>query len=236
MTTLLLLSGPSCVGKGPLLDALQRCHPELAFAQPIVHTCRTPRPGERDGVDFHFRTFEQIEAYDRERYFVYPMRNQNRAIDLDELGALLAARERVILELSPPRVQAFRAHPGVAAKLAGVRQFAVLLQPLSVAEALALAAAKGCDPARAVADVMLPKQLHRATRLGQLLDVAQVEDLLIRAAAAWAELQPRPGFDLTLVNHDAEGDDHWRHTPPIGDAGRTLAAVAALLRGDPPQE
>jgi len=230
MTTLLLLSGPSCVGKGPLLEALQRCHPELPYAQPIVHTCRAPRPGEQDGLDFHFRTFDQIEAYDRDRYFVYPMRNQNRAIDLVELADLLADRERVILELSPPRVQAFREHPGVVAALAGVRQIAVLLQPLSVDEALALAAAEGCEPARAVADVMLPKQIQRATRLGQLLDVAQVEDLLIRASAAWDELQPRPGFDLTLVNHDAEGDDHWRHTPPIGDAGRTLAAVAELLR------
>ena len=229
MTTLLLLSGPSCVGKGPLLAALERCHPELPFVQPIVHACRSPRPGEEDGVDFHFRSYDEIEAYDRQRYFVYPMRNQNRALDIQELASLLADHERVVLELSPPQVEPFRSHPGVANLLAGIRQTAVLLQPLSVDEALALAVAKGCEPAQAVADVMLPKQLHRATRLGQLLDTAQVEDLMIRARAAWSEMQPRPEFDHLLVNHDAEGDDHWRHTPPIGDAGQTLTAIVSLL-------
>src|SRR5205823_14285552 len=70
---LVILSGPSCVGKSPLAKALRRFHPDLsAKLQPIVlYNSRSPRPGERDGEDYHFRPREQIEALrDRERYVV----------------------------------------------------------------------------------------------------------------------------------------------------------------------
>ena len=67
---LVILSGPSCVGKSPLANALRRFHPDLsAKLQPIVlYNSRFPRPGERDGEDYHFRAREQIELLrDRER-------------------------------------------------------------------------------------------------------------------------------------------------------------------------
>ena len=48
MSRLVLLSGPSCVGKGPLASALTRHHPELAaqLAPLVLHNSRDPRPGE----------------------------------------------------------------------------------------------------------------------------------------------------------------------------------------------
>ena len=50
---LVILSGPSCVGKRPLAKALARFHPELsANLQPIVlFNSQSPRAGERDGED-----------------------------------------------------------------------------------------------------------------------------------------------------------------------------------------
>lgn len=225
--SLLILSGPSCVGKSPLFDALARCHPELELARPVGHTSRAPRPGEQDGVEFWFRTREQIAAYDRGRYFVFPMRNQMRALDLDEIEVLLGECERVVVELHPPPVATFRAHPRVTA---AQRVIAVLLQPLSVEEAHALAAASARDVAEEVAAVMRAKQIHRALEQGKVLDEAELADIDLRAAAAWDEMQPGPAFDHVFVNHDAEGDAHWQHTPPTGDAGRTMERVAALLR------
>jgi guanylate kinase len=61
---LVILSGPSCVGESPLAKALDRFHPDLsANLQPIVlFNSRSPRPGERDGEDYHFRSCEQIET------------------------------------------------------------------------------------------------------------------------------------------------------------------------------
>ena len=47
--TLLVLSGPSGVGKSTAVAALQKLRPQLRFS--ISATTRPPRPSERDGVD-----------------------------------------------------------------------------------------------------------------------------------------------------------------------------------------
>jgi guanylate kinase len=49
---LLVLSGPSGVGKGTLLKQLLKRHPELQVS--ISATTRQPRPGEIDGQHYHF--------------------------------------------------------------------------------------------------------------------------------------------------------------------------------------
>ena len=48
----IVITGPSGVGKGTLIRALLERHPELRLA--VSATTRPPRPGERDGVDYHF--------------------------------------------------------------------------------------------------------------------------------------------------------------------------------------
>ena len=74
---LVILSGPSCVGKSPLAKILARFRPDLrAQVQPIVlYNSRSPRPGERDGEDYHFRSREQIER----------LREQERYVLMDQL-------------------------------------------------------------------------------------------------------------------------------------------------------
>ena len=56
---LTVISGPSGVGKDALMTRL------LAggdFRRPVTMTARPPRPGEVDGVHYHFATHEQFEA------------------------------------------------------------------------------------------------------------------------------------------------------------------------------
>jgi guanylate kinase len=54
MASVFVITGPSGVGKGTLIAALRRRHPELELA--VSATTRPPRPGERDGVAYHFLT------------------------------------------------------------------------------------------------------------------------------------------------------------------------------------
>jgi guanylate kinase len=49
---LTVLSGPSGVGKGSVVAAVRRRHPEVWLS--ISVTTRKPRPGERDGEHYHF--------------------------------------------------------------------------------------------------------------------------------------------------------------------------------------
>ncbi|MCW2585990.1 MAG: guanylate kinase [Frankiales bacterium] len=55
-----MLSGPSGVGKGSVIAAVRRRHPQVWLSVSV--TTRPPRPGETDGVEYHF--VDQVE-YDR---------------------------------------------------------------------------------------------------------------------------------------------------------------------------
>lgn len=62
---LIVITGPSGVGKGTLLRSLIQRHPELYFS--ISATTRQPRPGEIEGQHYYFVSrdkFEQMVAAD----------------------------------------------------------------------------------------------------------------------------------------------------------------------------
>ncbi|MGQ4645804.1 guanylate kinase [Lyngbya aestuarii] len=56
---LIVLTGPSGVGKGTLLRSLLRQHPELHLS--VSATTRQPRPGEVDGKQYYFVSREEFE-------------------------------------------------------------------------------------------------------------------------------------------------------------------------------
>ncbi len=61
--TLFIVSAPSGAGKTSLVKALVERDPRVVLS--VSHTTRPPRPGERDGVDYHFvdsATFERMVA------------------------------------------------------------------------------------------------------------------------------------------------------------------------------
>ena len=56
----LVLAGPSGGGKSSVARALRALEPALSVS--ISVTTRPPRPGERDGIDYHFRTQAAFDA------------------------------------------------------------------------------------------------------------------------------------------------------------------------------
>ncbi|MBW4626824.1 MAG: guanylate kinase [Brasilonema octagenarum HA4186-MV1] len=60
---LIILTGPSGVGKGTLMRSLLQRHPQLHYSVSV--TTRSPRPGETNGKDYYFvsrREFEELVA------------------------------------------------------------------------------------------------------------------------------------------------------------------------------
>jgi guanylate kinase len=55
----LVLSGPSAVGKSTVVRRLRELVPDLHFS--VSATTRAPRPGEVDGQDYHFVSPERFE-------------------------------------------------------------------------------------------------------------------------------------------------------------------------------
>lgn len=58
--TLYIISAPSGAGKTSLVNALLECVGGITVS--VSHTTRAPRPGERDGVDYHFIDKGRFEA------------------------------------------------------------------------------------------------------------------------------------------------------------------------------
>ncbi|RMG02935.1 MAG: guanylate kinase [Planctomycetota bacterium] len=66
---IVILSGPSGVGKTTITDALMDVVP-VPLVRSVSATTRAPRPGERDGVDYHFLTPERFEQLRKQGQFL----------------------------------------------------------------------------------------------------------------------------------------------------------------------
>jgi guanylate kinase len=56
---LTVLSGPSGVGKSTVVAHMRKAHPEVWLS--VSATTRKPRPGEKDGVQYHFVDDDQFD-------------------------------------------------------------------------------------------------------------------------------------------------------------------------------
>jgi guanylate kinase len=231
---LVILSGPSCVGKSPLHRALARFYPELhrGLHKLLLYNTREPRPGERDGMDYHFRSRAQIEALRSEEGFaVLDVRGDLQAVSLPDLSALLQ-RGDAFFEGNPYVGQLLQTHPA----LAHVRRLSVFLSPISREEIMFLK-----DPARNLSlpdlttDIMRRKLLRRTRRQKGELSLKDLENIERRAGSAFRELQEAVHFEWVIPNHDGEDSDNWdAFYHPLGDARRALLALVDLLGGQIP--
>jgi Guanylate kinase len=65
----LAISGPSGVGKGTLYKLLFTRYPDT-FTLSVSHTTRSPRPGEQDGVDYHYVSKDKFRELIAEEGFI----------------------------------------------------------------------------------------------------------------------------------------------------------------------
>jgi len=56
----LIICGPSGVGKGTIINELLKCYPDK-LGLSVSHTTRLPRPGENNGIHYHFVKKEWME-------------------------------------------------------------------------------------------------------------------------------------------------------------------------------
>ena len=231
---LVILSGPSCVGKSPLAKALAKFYPELRKRlQPLVlYNSRDPRPGEVDGVDYHFRSREQIENLKAKDHFVVmDVRGDLQALDLQELSVSLAKGD-VFFEGNPFVGRLLQTSPA----LAGVNRLSIFMSPLSRDEILFL---KAVEPSVSlpdlIADVMRRKLLRRTRRQNGELSLRDLEDIEKRASSAFRELKDAHYFQYVIPNHDGEDSENWdAFYYPLGNARLALLAFVSLLAGKTP--
>jgi guanylate kinase len=121
-----VITGPSGVGKGTLIRGLMERLPQLQLS--VSATTRPERPGEQDGVDYHFLTPAQFEQRIQEGGFVEHADYAGRRYGTlrSELDGRVHAGVPVVLEIEvqgarqvraamPEALQVFIAPPSLEA-------------------------------------------------------------------------------------------------------------------------
>lgn len=230
---MIVLSGPSCIGKGPLFTALRRFYPELAgkFKQLVLFNDRSPRPGEEEGIDYFFRPRGEIEALqNQDGYVMADVRGDLQALETAQIQRIMDAGQ----------IPFFEGNPFVPGKLREAGLFerfptlTVFLAPLSQEEILYFKDQKrGVDLNKFVTDVQRQKLLHRTQRQKRYLSLRDLENIEKRCASAFLEMREAWKFDHVIPLHDAEGHENWdAFYYPIGSARKAMVAFASLLKGD----
>lgn len=99
MARVFVITGPSGVGKGTLIRGLRERVPELELT--VSATTRAPRPGERDGIEYHFMSPDEFEAHARAGDFLeHASYSGHRYGTLrDEVDRRLGSGTPVVLEI-----------------------------------------------------------------------------------------------------------------------------------------
>lgn len=66
--SVIVLTGPTAVGKGSIESLLKKLHPRVWIS--LSATTRAPRPGEKDGVDYVFVTDEEFTEMEKKGKFL----------------------------------------------------------------------------------------------------------------------------------------------------------------------
>jgi guanylate kinase len=204
-----ILSGPSCVGKGPLQRVIDRLFPDLLKARPILCHSRPPRAGEIHGKDYFFLPESFIRSLQScPDFVVSPVRSDWQAIHLVQVDQLLQANDLVFAEV-------FYTFGHSLFQKAGTKQIpvtSVFLMPV-----------RNGTPSEQVVATMLEKLTRRGAD-----DQKKCQE---RALDALRELAEAPSYTHRLLNTAGEDDvDEWGDCGTFGGkaGSRKIVAITDL--------
>jgi guanylate kinase len=193
-----VITGPSGVGKGTLIRGLLERVPGLELS--VSATTRNPRPGERDGVDYHFLDPARFEERARAGDFVeHATYSGNRYGTLrSELQRRLAGGAGVVLEIE---VQGAR-----QVREAMPEAIAVFIAPPSRDALRARLVGRGTDSPEEVDERLrtAERELEAQDEFGHVVVNDRLEEAtealagIVRQAIGWA----RPPQPANLENPD----------------------------------
>jgi guanylate kinase len=224
---LLILTGPSCAGKSPLVKALGSLYPDwMSNLRPLVlYNSREPRPSEQDGVDYHFRARDELEAMkDKPDYVCMDVRGDFQVLDIEELKGDLNDSP-MLFEGNPFIAKVLQTDP----RLECIPRRSVFVSPVSLEEIEDVRALSVQD---LITRIMRAKLERRTIRQKGALRENDLATIRRRSESAWKEIKMAPMFDFAVVNHDGEDSDNWFLPVLVGEARKATEAVFAGLTGN----
>jgi guanylate kinase len=189
MKRLTILSGPSCVGKGPLQAVVKKFYPGLIDARPVMCTSRPARKSETQGKDFYFLPESFFKSLEKSPDFIVsPVRTDWQAIHLPQFEELLHNNNLVFAEVYYTFVPVLLE----CAANRGFENIRIFLLPLPLN-----------TPSEHIIEVMKTKLQRRGTD--------SPEKIRDRSVSAPLEITKASTYTHRLVNPAGEDDtDEWK--------------------------
>ena len=186
---LVLLSGPVAVGKGPLVEQLQRRFPGY-FEKIVLYTSRKPRidKNEQDGIHYHFRTAEEIEDLAKQ----HPMSFVTMAVHKDLQGIDLRDVERAVDSGKIAFAEVSVDWAALLRRTYGQKVYSVFMAPLSDEEIIRRSIESGRTADQVIYAEMMSRQKEFATD--------QEDRQMTRAMSAVQEMKRRGEYDVAIIN------------------------------------
>lgn len=114
---IIVISGPSGVGKGTLIQKLFDAHPD-AFAFTVSHTTRAPRPGEIEGTNYFFVNTSQFSDLVSQGAFVEHATFGGNQYGTSQrtISDQIAKGRVVVLDIEMHGVKQMKANPSIDAR------------------------------------------------------------------------------------------------------------------------
>jgi hypothetical protein len=214
MKRLIVLSGPSGVGKGPMVDWMKKIYyPESykgdiqAFCQVKVHKTGTPRhTGKESELG--------LEGISENRYD-FDCRGSAQSIDLDELDKAIDCHDAVLIEAY------YKAFDFLKDRYESRVDFAsTFVSPLPIHE----------DRSE-IPDRMLDALVRRALREGKNMTLKLVKDLFKRAKGSIDEMNIAHKYRNIIVNECYETDPRWHFDKLSGEPRKAVDALYKIVSG-----
>jgi guanylate kinase len=192
VASVFVITGPSGVGKGTLIRGLLERVPGLELS--VSATTRGPRPGERDGVDYHFLTAEEFDRHAVAGDFV-----EHATYSGNRYGTLRSELERALRQ-GVPVVLEIELQGARQVRRAMPESIAVFIAPPSPEALRARLVGRGTDTPEQVDERLraAEQELEAQTEFAHVVVNDRLEDAtdkleqIVRGALGASESAPAP--------------------------------------------
>ncbi len=218
---LVVVSGPSGVGKGPIIDWVKKLYfsknnEELRFCQVNVRKEKT----ERHRGDEKELGFDGIGK----NIYEFECRGTKQIIDLDELDNAVVSHDTTLIETYYNAFDFLKEHYERNAKFVSV-----FISPLTRSELMYLEYVN-VPLSEYLPDVMFDSLKKRAQNDGKELTDIVIKELTERSQDSFNEMLFAHNYDFIIPNHFYESDMRWKLSLLIGEQMITVDDLYDIIK------
>lgn len=211
---LVVVSGPSGVGKGPIIEWVKKLHaPDLC--QVKVRKTKTER---------HKGTEDDLGLGKGDNFYQFDCRGAEQRIYLDELDSAIEKHDVVLLETYYKTFDFLKNRYDTSIDFAST-----FISPLDTEEIRELT-----EQAERLEDylpeLMLDSLVRRAERDGKAFTRTLNKELEQRAEDSVNEIRFAHNYKIVIPNHCYESDSRWKFPILIGEPRRVVSSLGEIVK------